>query len=41
MPSPGGEVIRPEHIHRALLKHAGIDDDIAELRVPAYDAMLS
>jgi hypothetical protein len=41
LPSQGGEVIRPEHIHRALLKHAGIEDDIADLRVPAYEAMLS
>ena len=39
-PSPDGEVVRPEHIHRSLLAHAGIEDDIADLRVPVYPAML-
>jgi len=29
----GGEIIRPEHIHRTLLESIGVTEDIADLRV--------
>jgi uncharacterized protein (DUF1501 family) len=38
---PGGEVIRPEHIHRSLLEGLGVMDDVADLRVPSIPALLS
>ena len=34
----GGEVIRPEHILRGLMVNAGIEDDIADLRVDGLPA---
>lgn len=39
-PDAGGEIVRPEHIHRALLAHVGITDDVADLRAPALAAIL-
>ena len=40
-PSPGGSIVRPEHVLRALLAHAGLTDDVADLRVPALDALIA
>ena len=37
----GGEIVRPEHIHRALLHGLGITEDIADLRVDPLMALLS
>jgi uncharacterized protein (DUF1501 family) len=37
---PGGEVILPEHILRTLMVDAGIDTDIADLRVEPITALL-
>ena len=39
--SATGDIIRPEHIHRALLHGIGITDDVADLRVPPLTAILS
>ena len=39
--SSTGEIIRPEHIHRALLQSIGIEDDVADLRVDPLTAILS
>lgn len=36
-----GEIVLPEHIHRALLQRVGVTDDVADLRVPALAALLS
>jgi uncharacterized protein (DUF1501 family) len=36
----GGEVIRPEHIHRTLLEGLGITEDIADLRVPSIPILM-
>ncbi len=38
---PAGEVVRPEHILRALLHSIGVDDDIDDLRVDPLTALLS
>lgn len=38
---PGGEVVRPEHIWRTLLADAGLEDDLADLRVPHIPALLA
>lgn len=38
-PDPSGEIVRPEHVHRALLVRAGIADDIADLRVEPLAAL--
>jgi len=38
---PGGEIIRPQNIFRALLKSAGVADDLPRLRADAFDAILS
>ena len=40
-PDENGEVIRPEHIHMALLKSIGVEDDIADLRVDPLEAILT
>jgi len=40
-PDPDGEIIRPEHVHRALLAGLGVDEDIADLRVEPLNALLS
>ena len=37
---PGGVVIRPEHIHAALLAKEGLTDDQTDLRVDPYTAIL-
>jgi hypothetical protein len=37
---PGGEVILPEHILRTLMVDAGIETDIADLRVEPITALL-
>ena len=34
----GGEIARPEHLMRELMIQAGIEEDIADLRVPGYPA---
>jgi len=39
LPDPGGEVIRPEHVIRALLQDAGVADDVAGLRAKPLDAL--
>jgi hypothetical protein len=39
--SSTGEIIRPDHIHRALLQSIGVTDDVADLRVPPLSAILS
>jgi len=36
-----GEVIKPEHIYRALLWDVGVTADVADLRVPPLKALLS
>lgn len=41
LPSEGGQVVLPEHILHTLMVHAGIEDDIADLRAPLYSAMLA
>jgi len=38
--SPGGEVIKPEHVLRTLMVDAGISDDAADLRVEPIAAMM-
>ena len=38
---PDGEIVRPEHIHRALLQSIGLEEDVADLRVDALEAILS
>ena len=38
---PAGEIIRPEHIYRALLGHVGVTDDVADLRVDPLTALFS
>jgi len=38
---PAGEVVRPEHILRALLHSIGVDDDIDDLRVDPLTALLT
>ena len=37
---PGGEIIRPEHIHRTLLEGLGVTEDVGDLRAPAISALL-
>jgi hypothetical protein len=37
----GGEIIRPEHIHRTLLEMVGVTEDIADLRVPSIPVLKS
>ncbi len=39
-PDPGGEVIYPEHIYRTLLHDVGVEEDVADLRVPPIGALL-
>jgi len=36
----GGEVIRPEHVHRTLLEGLGVTEDIADLRVPSIPILM-
>ncbi len=40
-PDPEGDIVRPEHVLRALMAHAGIEDDVADLRVPPLRALLA
>jgi uncharacterized protein (DUF1501 family) len=40
LPDPGGEIIKPEHIYRALLHDAGVEGDPADLRVDPLLALL-
>jgi len=35
-----GEILKPEHIHRTLMKGMGISGDPADYRVEAIDALL-
>lgn len=37
--SPGGEVVKPEHVIRALMTSSGIEDDVADLRVEPLRAL--
>jgi len=39
--SATGDIVRPEHIHRALLHGIGVTDDVADLRVSPLTAILS
>jgi hypothetical protein len=39
-PDPGGDVVRPEHVIRALFVDAGITEDVADLRVEPLRAIL-
>jgi hypothetical protein len=39
-PSPGGEVIHPEHVIRTLMAQAGVEGDPADLRVEPYRALM-
>lgn len=39
LPALDGQVIRPEHILQTLLHNAGLDGDIADLRVPSVPAL--
>ncbi|MEM6369972.1 MAG: DUF1501 domain-containing protein [Myxococcota bacterium] len=39
-PSAGGEVISPEHVIRSLMEQAGVRNDVADLRVEPYRAIL-
>lgn len=39
--SPGGEIVKPEHVLRALMESIGVTDDIADLRVEPYRAILA
>jgi uncharacterized protein (DUF1501 family) len=41
LPSPGGEIVKPEHVMQALLHNAGITDDPADLRVGPLEAIRS
>ncbi|MEM9494176.1 MAG: transcriptional initiation protein Tat, partial [Myxococcota bacterium] len=36
----GGTILKPEHVHRALLHSVGITEDIVELRAEPLTAML-
>lgn len=40
-PDPDGHIIKPEHIHRTLLHLSGIEEDLADLRVPMIPAMFT
>ena len=40
MPNPNGSVLKPEHIHRALLSGIGIADDVGDFRVDPFTAFL-
>lgn len=36
---PGGEIVKPEHVFRAILQHHGITDDVGDLRVGPLTAL--
>ncbi|MBX2798531.1 MAG: DUF1501 domain-containing protein [Myxococcales bacterium] len=38
---PGGEIVRPEHVHRALLSHIGVTEDVADLRVEPLSVLFT
>lgn len=38
---PAGEIVKPEHVMRALLERVGLTDDVADLRVPPLSALLA
>lgn len=40
-PSPGGEVVRPEHVLLALMRRAGVEGDPADFRVAPLEALLA
>ena len=40
LPSLGGSIVKPEHVLRALLVDAGIEEDVADLRVEPLRAIL-
>jgi len=37
---PSGEILKPEHVLRTLMVHAGIEDDVDDLRVDPIQALL-
>ena len=39
-PDPDGEIVRPEHVIRALLHDVGVTEDVADLRVEPLAALL-
>lgn len=38
-PDAGGEIIRPEHIYKAILEHVGITEDVGDYRVAPLTAL--
>lgn len=38
---PAGEIVKPEHIFQALLEDAGVEDDLADLRVEPLTALFA
>lgn len=38
---PGGEIVKPEHVIQALMVEAGIEDDVADLRVEPLAALIA
>lgn len=40
-PQPGGTIVKPEHIYRALLTKVGITEDVGDYRAEAYAALLA
>jgi uncharacterized protein (DUF1501 family) len=41
LPDEDGELIHPEHVHRALLLNAGITEDVMDVRVEPLTALLA
>ena len=40
LPDEAGEVVKPEHVIRALMVEAGVSEDLADLRVEPLDALM-
>lgn len=40
-PDAAGEILKPEHVFRALMRHAGIEEDPGRLDVDAFEALLA
>lgn len=40
LPDEGGELVHPEHIHRALMHSAGVEEDVLDLRVDPLMALI-
>ena len=36
---PAGDVLKPEHLYRAMLQEIGVTDDVADLRVEGLSAL--